>query len=68
MKGISFNTWVYSSFPNWLSSYPLEEVINRLSSFGYDAIEIGCLAHMHGRIICQLKEDKKSKNYSRKRT
>jgi fructoselysine 3-epimerase len=44
MKGISFNTWVYSSFPNWLSSYPLEEVINRLSSFGYDAIEIGCAA------------------------
>lgn len=44
MRGISFNTWVYSSFPNWLSSYPLEEVIKRLSSFGYDAIEIGCAA------------------------
>jgi protein FrlC len=42
MKGISFNTWVYSSFPSWLPSYPLEEVIKRLSTFGYDGIEIGC--------------------------
>ncbi|MGG1576044.1 sugar phosphate isomerase/epimerase family protein [Fictibacillus sp. NRS-1165] len=42
MKGISFNTWVYSSFPVWVPSYPLDEVISRLSSFGYDAIEIGC--------------------------
>lgn len=42
MKGISFNTWVYSGFPCWVPSYPLEEVINRLSSFGYDGIEIGC--------------------------
>jgi fructoselysine 3-epimerase len=39
---ISFNTWVYSSFPSWLPSYPLEEVINRLSAMGYDGIEIGC--------------------------
>ncbi|SFC39961.1 protein FrlC [Bacillus sp. OV322] len=44
MKGISFNTWAYSSFPSWVPSYPLEEVIKRLSSFGYDAIEIGCAA------------------------
>jgi protein FrlC len=42
MKGISFNTWVYSSFPTWVPSYPLEEVIKRLSRMGYDAIEIGC--------------------------
>jgi protein FrlC len=42
MKGISFNTWVYSSFPSWLPSYPLEEVIKRLSNMGYDGIEIGC--------------------------
>lgn len=42
MKGISFNTWVYGSFPVWLPSYSLDEVITRLSSFGYDAIEIGC--------------------------
>jgi protein FrlC len=42
MKGISFNTWVYSSFPSWLPSYPLEEVIKRISGMGYDAIEIGC--------------------------
>lgn len=39
---ISFNTWVYSSFPSWLPSYPLEEVIKRLSGMGYDGIEIGC--------------------------
>ncbi|WDM21803.1 sugar phosphate isomerase/epimerase family protein [Paenibacillus polymyxa] len=44
MKGISFNTWAYSSFPSWVPSYPLEEVIKRLSGFGYDAIEIGCAA------------------------
>jgi protein FrlC len=42
VKGISFNTWVYSSFPVWVPSYPLEEVIHRLASFGYDGIEIGC--------------------------
>jgi protein FrlC len=42
MKGISFNTWVYSCFPSWLPSYPLDEVIRRLSGMGYDAIEIGC--------------------------
>ncbi|WP_134698705.1 sugar phosphate isomerase/epimerase [Ammoniphilus sp. YIM 78166] len=39
---ISFNTWVYSSFPVWLPSYPLEVVIQRLASMGYDGIEIGC--------------------------
>ncbi|GAB2566228.1 TIM barrel protein [Gracilibacillus alcaliphilus] len=42
MKGISFNTWAYSSFPAWVPSYPLEEVIKRLAYFGYDGIEIGC--------------------------
>ncbi|MFP3126055.1 sugar phosphate isomerase/epimerase [Ectobacillus funiculus] len=42
MKGISFNSWVYGSFPSWLPYYPLEEVITRLSAMGYDAIEIGC--------------------------
>ncbi|OES46670.1 sugar phosphate isomerase/epimerase family protein [Domibacillus iocasae] len=42
MKGISFNTWPYSGFPVWVPSYPLDDVINRISSFGYDAIEIGC--------------------------
>lgn len=42
MKGIAFNTWPYSSFPVWVPSYPLDDVIKRLSSFGYDAIEIGC--------------------------
>lgn len=41
---LAFNTWCYGSFPTWLPSYPLEHVIERLSSFGYDGIEIGCAA------------------------
>ncbi|MCL6443021.1 MAG: sugar phosphate isomerase/epimerase [Alicyclobacillus sp.] len=42
MKGISFNTWVYGSFPTWLPAYTLEDTICRLADMGYDAIEIGC--------------------------
>jgi protein FrlC len=42
VKGISFNTWTYSGFPVWVPSYPLEETIRRIASFGYDGIEIGC--------------------------
>ena len=38
---LSFNTWVYSSFPVWLPAYPLEETIKRLAKIGYDGIEIG---------------------------
>jgi fructoselysine 3-epimerase len=38
------NTWMYGSFPCWLPSYPLEEVIKRLATIGYDGIEIGCAA------------------------
>jgi protein FrlC len=38
---LSFNTWVYSSFPVWLPSYPLDEVIKRLARIGYQGIEIG---------------------------
>ncbi len=40
----AFNTWVYGSFPTWLPSYPLDEVIRRLARIGYDGIEIGCAA------------------------
>jgi protein FrlC len=40
----AFNTWVYGSFPAWLPCHPIEEVIKRLASFGYDGIEIGCAA------------------------
>ena len=40
----AFNTWVYGSFPTWLPSYPLDEVIERLARIGYDGIEIGCAA------------------------
>jgi sugar phosphate isomerase/epimerase len=38
------NTWMYGSFPCWLPSYPLEEVITRIAKLGYDGIEIGCAA------------------------
>jgi fructoselysine 3-epimerase len=40
----AFNTWVYGSFPVWVPSYPLEDVIRRLARIGYDGIEIGCAA------------------------
>ena len=40
----SFNTWAFSSYPNWLPAYPIEEVIRRLSVLGYDAVELGCTA------------------------
>lgn len=42
MRGISFNTWVYGSFPTWLPTYTLDDVICRLADMGYDGIEIGC--------------------------
>ena len=38
---LAFNTWVYSSFPVWVPSYPLEEVVTRLAAIGYDGIELG---------------------------
>lgn len=38
---LAFNSWVYSSFPVWVPSYPLEIVIERLARIGYDGIEIG---------------------------
>lgn len=41
---LAFNTWVYSGFPVWVPSYPLEEAIKRLSRIGYDGIEIGAAA------------------------
>jgi protein FrlC len=41
---LSFNTWVYSGFPCWVPSYPLDETIRRLARIGYDAIEIGAAA------------------------
>ncbi|MBB4301409.1 protein FrlC [Rhodobium orientis] len=41
---LSFNTWVYSSFPVWVPSYPLDETIRRLARIGYDGIEIGAAA------------------------
>jgi fructoselysine 3-epimerase len=40
----AFNTWPYGSFPSWLPSYELDEVVRRLARIGYDGIEIGCAA------------------------
>lgn len=40
----AFNTWCYGSFPVWVPSYPLDEVVRRLARIGYDGIEIGCAA------------------------
>jgi len=41
---LAFNTWVYSSFPIWVPSYPIEETIKRIARIGYDGIEIGAAA------------------------
>lgn len=41
---LAFNTWVYSSFPVWVPSYPLEDTIERIAAIGYDGIEIGAAA------------------------
>jgi protein FrlC len=38
---LAFNTWVYSSFPVWVPSYPLKDTIERIAAIGYDGIEIG---------------------------
>lgn len=38
---LAFNTWVYSSFPVWVPSYPLKDTIERIARIGYDGIEIG---------------------------
>ena len=39
---LSFNTFTYSSCPNWLPAYPIDYVIKILSKIGYDALELGC--------------------------
>jgi protein FrlC len=44
MMKLAFNTWVYSSFPIWVPSYPIEETIKRIARIGYDGIEIGAAA------------------------
>jgi protein FrlC len=38
---LSFNTWVYCSFPTWLPSRSLDEVIDVLGGLGYDGLELG---------------------------
>ena len=44
MIKFSYNTWPYSSFLNWVPSYPLDYTIKRLAAIGYDGIEIGAAA------------------------
>ena len=41
---LSLNRWVYSGFPCWVPSYPLEETIRRIARIGCDAIEIEAAA------------------------
>jgi protein FrlC len=38
---LSFNTWLYCSFPAWLPLRSLDEVIAGLADMGYDGVEIG---------------------------
>ena len=41
---LSFNSWVYCSFPCWLPLRSLDDVIDTLAEIGYDGIEIGAAA------------------------
>lgn len=38
---LSFNTWVYCSFPYWLPVRSLDDVIEVLGDLGYDGLELG---------------------------
>jgi protein FrlC len=38
---VSFNSWVFCSFPAWLPARSLEDTIDELAAIGYDGIEIG---------------------------
>lgn len=41
---LSFNSWMYGSFPAWLPLRSLDDVVNLLAGIGYDGIEIGAAA------------------------
>ncbi len=41
---LAFNTFPFSSFPNILPTFSLEEAIRSIAAIGYDAVEIGCCA------------------------
>jgi protein FrlC len=41
---LSFNAWVYCSFPVWLPARSLDDVIDELAAAGYDGIEVGAAA------------------------
>jgi protein FrlC len=38
---LSLNTWMYGSFPSWLPSRSLDDVIDLLGALGYDGLELG---------------------------
>jgi protein FrlC len=41
---LAYNTWALGSFPVWLPSYPLEEIVDRLAALGYEGVELGAAA------------------------
>jgi protein FrlC len=41
---LSFNAWVFCSFPSWLPARSLEDTIDVLAEAGYDGIELGAAA------------------------
>jgi protein FrlC len=41
---LSFNSWVFCSFPSWLPVRSLEDTIDVLADAGYDGIELGAAA------------------------
>ena len=42
---LAFNTWVYSSFPVWVPSYPLEVVVPRLAASAMTELNLVPLRH-----------------------
>jgi protein FrlC len=53
---------MYSSFPAWLPAYPIEYVIEKLASIGYDGIELGCASPVAYPPYLDAKERQKIKD------
>ena len=47
---IAFNTWVYSSFPVWVPSYPLTDTIERIAAIGL----VGCACIFAAMLAVEL--------------
>ena len=56
----AFNTWCYGSFPVWLPSYPLDEVIRRLARIGYEGSRSAAPRRMPGRPISRARGARRS--------